>query len=195
VEALVVGAVALAAALGVVGFLGFVLTGGISGDDTRASGVFALLLFAGPLLLVLTIIGVVVATDPTAPLQIMILASLVTAIVEIAIERPDGSGPEPRARLVDLLGWVVLVCWAGVVVWQLRRVVTSDAEIEEKIGLVAPFIAAVFAIPIYVWVIEPLQRLLQLGEIGERFLRLIVAVLFGLAMQEIAVRLGIIPRL
>jgi hypothetical protein len=131
--------------------------------------------------------------DPTGPIQIVLAVSTITAVAEIALDRPT-EGHTRRARLFDLLGWLIFVCWAGVVLWQIRRVIVSDVDVEEEVNLVAPIVSVVLAIPIYSLVILPLQRLLNLGEFGERVLRLVVALVFGLALQEIAVRLGLFPR-
>ena len=83
------------------------------------------------------------------------------------------------SRLFDLLGWLIVVCFAAVVLWQIRRVIVSDAEIEDKIDFVGPFVSVVIAIPMYAVVIEPLQRWLKLGDLGYRLLRTFVAFVFA----------------
>lgn len=176
-----------------VGGFGFMLTD--DGTESRATGCSIGLMVGSGLVTVMFLVGVLVVFAPSQPIRIIIVSSLITAVALFVLDPPDAGTDNRRARRRERLAWTLMVVWACVVVWQIRVVVVSDASVQDKIEFVGPIIGVALALPAYFLVIAPLQRWLELGEIGERLLCLAVALAVGLIVQEVGARLGLIPRL
>lgn len=164
-------------------------------SDSWASSVFLVLLFTGLVLLFVAPLAVIVAMNPTGPTEIVIAASFATAAIEMVLMNRAEGVEGRRATVLDAASWCVLVLWACIVFWQIQRLFDSDAQIEEKWMLPSSFLGAVAGVPLYLWVVVPIQEFFELGEVGQRFVRLGVALAFGLIIQEVLVRTGLIPRL